>query len=85
MLGANDERGMLLCNALKFLGQLTDVHNIGSEGQNKGCQSTGLSAGVHVDAVEVVVELWVITQQALVEDSRDVLAMLSQSGNGLID
>ncbi len=85
VLGADDERGVLLGHALELVRQLADVDDVGGEGEDEGRQCAGLSAGVHVDAVEVVVELGVVAQHALVEDGRDVLAMLSQGWDGLVD
>lgn len=85
VFGVDGEGGVLLGHTLQLLGQLANVDDVGGEGQNEGGQGAGLSARVQVDRVEIVVELGVIAQHALVEDGRDVLAMLAEGRDGLVD
>lgn len=85
VLGVDGEGGVLLGDTFQLLGQLTNVDDVGCEGQDEGGQGAGLSARVQVDRVEVVVELGVVAQHAFVEDGRDMLAMLAQGRDGLVD
>lgn len=79
VLGLDVQRRVLLRHPLHHRDQLADVADVGRERQDQRRERPRLRPVLHVDRVEVVVQLRVVPQHRLVEDGRDVLSVFFQS------
>lgn len=76
---------MLVTHALKLGYEFAEVVNVCGKAQDNGRQGTRLPAIFLVYRVEVVVEFGMVGKHSLVEDACYPLAVLFESGDGVLD